>query len=117
MWVDHFRAGLPTLVKCLDRFEVATHPFVIGELALGNVRQRETSASVCYEDVHLLGLPFGAWDALVDARQTPKSDRAGTSDQCGAGWQLSSTHESAEVDADTETHLQLTPVFRSIAVA
>jgi predicted nucleic acid-binding protein len=41
VWVDHFRAGLPALVQCLDRFEVATHPFVIGDLALGNLRQRE----------------------------------------------------------------------------
>jgi len=40
VWVDHFRAGLPALVKCLEQSEVATHPFVIGELALGNVRQR-----------------------------------------------------------------------------
>src|SRR3954468_855099 len=40
VWVDHFRAGLPALVKCLEQSAVATQPFVIGELALGNVRQR-----------------------------------------------------------------------------
>jgi predicted nucleic acid-binding protein len=40
VWVDHLRAGLPALVSCLEQSEVATHPFVIGELALGNLRQR-----------------------------------------------------------------------------
>jgi len=40
VWVDHFRARLPALVNCLEHSEVATHPFVVGELALGNIRQR-----------------------------------------------------------------------------
>jgi predicted nucleic acid-binding protein len=41
VWIDHFRTGVPALVTCLERFDVVTHTFVIGELALGNLRERE----------------------------------------------------------------------------
>jgi predicted nucleic acid-binding protein len=40
VWVDHLRAGDRTLVRLLENSQVLVHPFVIGELALGNVRQR-----------------------------------------------------------------------------
>jgi predicted nucleic acid-binding protein len=41
VWVDHFRAGNSTLTELLEQNAALTHPFVIGELALGNLRQRE----------------------------------------------------------------------------
>ena len=41
VWVDHFRDGNSTLSELLERGAALTHPFVIGELALGNLRQRE----------------------------------------------------------------------------
>jgi predicted nucleic acid-binding protein len=41
VWVDHLRAGDRTLAALLDAGMVLAHPFVIGELALGNLRQRE----------------------------------------------------------------------------
>ena len=41
VWVDHLRAGDKALVALLDVGMVLAHPFVIGELALGNLRQRE----------------------------------------------------------------------------
>ena len=41
VWIDHFRHGESALVGLLDTGRVLTHPFVIGELALGNLRQRE----------------------------------------------------------------------------
>ncbi len=40
IWIDHLRAGSETLATLLDQNEVLTHPFVIGELALGSFRQR-----------------------------------------------------------------------------
>lgn len=39
--VDHLRAGDKALGSLLDAGMVLAHPFVIGELALGNLRQRE----------------------------------------------------------------------------
>jgi predicted nucleic acid-binding protein len=41
VWVDHLRAGDKALGSLLDAGMVLAHPFVIGELALGNLRQRE----------------------------------------------------------------------------
>jgi predicted nucleic acid-binding protein len=38
IWIDHFRAGDRRLTNLLDRGEVAMHPFVLGELLLGNVK-------------------------------------------------------------------------------
>jgi predicted nucleic acid-binding protein len=40
IWIDHFRAAEPQLIARLDRNEVLTHPFVIGEIALGSVARR-----------------------------------------------------------------------------
>lgn len=42
VWVDHLRTSDKALAALLDVSLVLTHPFVIGELALGNLRQRET---------------------------------------------------------------------------
>ena len=41
VWVDHFRKGLPLLGELLAAGEVTTHPFVIGELACGNLSNRK----------------------------------------------------------------------------
>jgi predicted nucleic acid-binding protein len=41
VWVDHLRVCDKALAALLDTGMVLAHPFVIGELALGNLRQRE----------------------------------------------------------------------------
>jgi predicted nucleic acid-binding protein len=40
VWVDHLRQGVPLLGDLLTAGEVTTHPFVIGELACGNLTNR-----------------------------------------------------------------------------
>lgn len=40
VWVDHLRTGDAELAARLEAGEVLAHPFVIGELALGNLRDR-----------------------------------------------------------------------------
>lgn len=40
VWVSHLRAGKPALEKLLLAAEVACHPFILGELACGNIRNR-----------------------------------------------------------------------------
>ncbi|MGH7722533.1 MAG: type II toxin-antitoxin system VapC family toxin [Candidatus Dormibacteria bacterium] len=37
IWVDHLRAGEARLARLLERGMVLSHPWVIGELALGNL--------------------------------------------------------------------------------
>jgi predicted nucleic acid-binding protein len=40
VWIDHLRSGVPELASLLERGEVLHHPFVRGELACGNLRNR-----------------------------------------------------------------------------
>ena len=40
VWVDHLRAGVPALGAALERGEILTHPFVLGELACGSLKNR-----------------------------------------------------------------------------
>jgi predicted nucleic acid-binding protein len=40
VWVNHFRQGNPRLSKALEDGEVLMHPFVVGEIACGNLRSR-----------------------------------------------------------------------------
>ena len=41
VWINHLRNNDPHLVRLLIGNSVLSHPFVRGELALGNLRQRE----------------------------------------------------------------------------
>lgn len=40
VWVDHLRDGAPALAAALEQGRVLTHPFVLGELACGNLKKR-----------------------------------------------------------------------------
>jgi predicted nucleic acid-binding protein len=80
VWVRHLRYLDETLTEQLNAEEVLAHPFVIGELALGNLRQRDLvlsslqelpQASVAsHEEVLQLihaGALFGTGIGYVDA--------------------------------------------------
>jgi predicted nucleic acid-binding protein len=80
IWVDHLRADGTVLAGLLDTGTVLTHPFVIGELALGNLRQREVvlealsdlpraSVATDGEVLHFIGQHalFGLGIGYVDA--------------------------------------------------
>ena len=41
VWVEHLHTGNEELAALLDGGEALVHPFVIGELALGNLRPRD----------------------------------------------------------------------------
>ena len=41
IWVDHFRRRDDRLTRLLDDRKVSMHPFVAGELAVGNLRNRD----------------------------------------------------------------------------
>lgn len=51
IWIDYLRSGDIILARLLEESSVLTHPFILGELALGNLRQREQILG------HLLALP------------------------------------------------------------
>ena len=87
IWVDHLRSGVPQLTAALQGGEVFIHPWVVGELACGNLRDRSRvlqllqslpSANVAtpaevlmlIEQHHLMGRGIGFVDAqlLASAR-------------------------------------------------
>ena len=41
IWIDHLRKAEDHLRKLLDNGQVICHPFVIGEVALGNLKHRD----------------------------------------------------------------------------
>lgn len=41
VWIDHLRKASATLAILLEGGEVSVHPFVVGELACGNMKNRE----------------------------------------------------------------------------
>lgn len=59
VWVDHLRSGVQDLIAGLEHGAVLMHPFVLGELACGNLRNRAS----------LLGLlgSLPSADAATDA--------------------------------------------------
>jgi len=59
VWVDHLRRGNAGLRTLLDEAAVLTHPFIVGELACGNLRNRQ-------EILRLLALLPGARIAEQD---------------------------------------------------
>ena len=82
VWINHFRVGDPKLAALLQDSYVLAHPWVIGELALGQLSQRTeilgllhnlpqanvaTDAEVLklIESRHLFGLGIGYVDAQL----------------------------------------------------
>lgn len=41
VWIDHLREPVSELVRLLESEQVLTHPFIIGELACGTLRNRQ----------------------------------------------------------------------------
>jgi predicted nucleic acid-binding protein len=40
VWIDHLRQGDPALATALQSSQVLMHPFIVGELACGNLKSR-----------------------------------------------------------------------------
>jgi predicted nucleic acid-binding protein len=40
VWIDHLRSGEPVLASALEGGQVLMHPFVLGELACGDLKNR-----------------------------------------------------------------------------
>lgn len=52
VWIDHLRASDSRLTIALEEADVVMHPFIIGELACGNLRNRNELLSLW------INLPF-----------------------------------------------------------
>lgn len=76
IWVDYFRTGDDRLRALLTDGQVLAHPFIIGELALGNLTDRSILAS-------LDNLPRAVTATDVEVRAFIESVRLHGS---GVGW-------------------------------
>ena len=52
VWIDHFRSSNRALADLLDEGQVLVHPFVLGEIACGNLQNRTEIVSL------MRGLPM-----------------------------------------------------------
>ena len=99
VWINHLRSNDPYLARLLTENKVLCHPFVRGELALGNLRQRAEiltaldnlpQAPVAFADevnyfieqYALFGLGIGLIDAhLLASTQLSGNTRLWTQDK------------------------------------
>lgn len=69
VWIDHLHHADPALAGALDRDEVATHPLVIEELALGGIAERPTVLGLLSRLRTLPTLSHGEVSLLVETRR------------------------------------------------
>lgn len=61
VWIDHLRLHDPELERLLWEQKVLSHPFIVGEIAMGSLKQRDTVVA----DLQDLPQPLVASDAEV----------------------------------------------------
>jgi hypothetical protein len=69
IWVDHFRSGNSELQRQLGNRQIAMHPFIVAELALGSLRDR--AMTLAYLDL----LPRAPVAQLAEVRQMIEARR------------------------------------------
>jgi predicted nucleic acid-binding protein len=77
VWIDHFRHAEPRLEALLEHELVALHPFVLGELACGNMHKRTETIG------YLEHLPAASVASEEEVRHLLESRRFWGS---GLGW-------------------------------
>ena len=69
VWVDHLRRRNETLVEILEQAQVWIHPFVIGELACGNLASRAVLLDLLAELPHLPMVSHTEVLSFIEARR------------------------------------------------
>ena len=81
VWVEHFRLGVPLFEELLASQRLLGHPLVVGELACGNLREREATLLLLDE------LPSAALATAAEVREAIERRRL-----CGRGVGLVDVH-------------------------
>lgn len=69
VWVDHLRRGSRALTEALEAGQVETHAFVIGELACGNLHERNRIVSLLSDLPRVPVAEHGEVMAFIDAHE------------------------------------------------
>ena len=73
VWISHFHAGIPLVVKLLDTRRVAIHEFVIGELVLGTLPRGDPA-----EELHELPrLPLATHEEAIELVRRHRLESSG----------------------------------------
>ena len=67
VWIEHLRRGDEKLKALLEAGQVFVHPFVLGELALGNLRQRQSILQLLHDLPHVKSASDGEVLAFIGA--------------------------------------------------
>jgi predicted nucleic acid-binding protein len=105
VWIDHLRDANPPLVSLLLAGDVLSHPFVIGEMALGNLRRRREVLELLAALPTLKPVTDGEVLTFVEAHDLPDT---------GIGWV--DAHLLAAVHATGHSVLTSDKSLRSAAV-
>ncbi len=69
VWIDHLRSGSPELHQRLNRGQIAVHPCIIAELALGSLKQRSRTLALLDLLPQLRVAQLNEIRALIEARR------------------------------------------------
>ena len=69
VWIDHFRSGDKELRKQLSRGQIAIHPFIIAELALGSLKARTKTLALLDLLPHVRVAQLSEIRTLIEARR------------------------------------------------
>lgn len=68
VWVDHFRSGDSEMRDRLNAGEVAIHPFIVAELALGSLRNRTRTLALLDQLPQVRAAQLSEVRAMIEAR-------------------------------------------------
>ncbi len=68
VWIDHFRVGNARLQALLEGGEVLIHPFILGELACGNFRDRRRTLDMLEKLQHVVTATEEETRAFIERR-------------------------------------------------
>ena len=75
VWIDHLRRGNARLAGHLENGEVEAHPFVVGELACGNLGRRDEILSLLGSLPHVIEADHEEVLSLVNDRRLAEQAR------------------------------------------
>lgn len=69
VWIDHLRSGNKEMRRHLDQGQIAIHPFVIAELALGSLKQRTRTLALLDLLPHVRVAQLSELRTMIEARR------------------------------------------------
>ncbi len=69
VWIDHFRSGNTELLRKLNQGQIVIHPSVVGELALGSLKDRTRTLALLDRLPHVRVARLSEIRALIEGRR------------------------------------------------